>query len=279
MRKFITLFASYLLIAIIIYQLNNLTITTLNYFPIDSDVSFSATTTIKQNQSNDQKSIICWQIQSTYEGESYLVHDVGLLFQNGQLVSIQSKWSQAKHELFQETNVTALPLSIYQAISYHYLEIHQPSGQIMSANQMSTAQLYIVNQNKSDSFETPKTKQEKVLAEKMIATTNRRLKQSWAELIFYFSINEDSYDQIPLIDLAQFQVTPLPGLTESDSKRVIAQLWEGLYKNYLLRMTEQQLSGGFMPLIMLDKSLDHLLVLYTDHQGNHERLMQKLMIN
>lgn len=113
----------------------------------------------------------------------------------------------------------------------------------------------------------------------MIATTNRRLKQSWAELIFYFSINEDSYDQIPLIDLAQFQVTPLPGLTESDSKRVIAQLWEGLYKNYLLRMTEQQLSGGFMPLIMLDKSLDHLLVLYTDHQGNHERLMQKLMIN
>lgn len=279
MRKFITLFASYLLIAIIIYQLNNLTITTLNYFPIDSEVSFSATTTIKQNQSNDQKSIICWQIQSTYEGESYLDHDVGLLFKNGQLVSIQSKWSQAKHELFQETNVTALPLSIYQAISYHYLEIHQPSGQIMSDNQMSTAQLYIVNQNKSDSFETPKTKQEKVLAEKMIATTNRRLKQSWAELIFYFSINEDRYDQIPLIDLAQFQVTPLPGLTESDSKRVIAQLWEGLYKNYLLRMTEQQLSGGFMPLIMLDKSLDHLLVLYTDHQGNHERLMQKLMIN
>lgn len=34
-----------------------------------------------------------------------------------------------------------------------------------------------------------------------------------------------------------------------------------------------------MPLIMLDKSLDHLLVLYTDHQGNHERLMQKLRIN
>lgn len=240
MRKFITLFASYLLIAIIIYQLNNLTITTLNYFPIDSEVSFSdVATTIEQKQRADHKSVICWQIQSTYEGESYLDHDVGLLFQNGQSVSIQSKWSQAKHELFQETNVTALPLSIYQAISYHYLEIHQPSGQIMSANQMSTAQLYIVNQNKSDSFETPKTKQEKVLAEKMIATTNRRLKQSWAELIIYFSINEDRYDQIPLIDLVQFQVTPLPGLTESDSKRVIAQLWEGLYKNYLLRMTEQ----------------------------------------
>lgn len=280
MRKITILFVSLLLIVIIIYQLNNLTTTTLNYFPIDFEVSFSEVSTIiEQKQSNDQKSNICWQIQSTHEAESYLDHDVGLLFQNGQLVSVQSKWSQAERQLFQETKLTAQPKSLYQAISYHYLELHQPAGQIMSANQMSTAQLYVVNQNEADSFETPKTMQEKIEAKKIMNRMNRSLENNWTELIDYYSIDRERYDQIPLIELAQFQVNPLPGLTESDSKRVIAQLWEGLYKNYLLRMTEQQISGGFMPIIMLDKNHDHLLVLYTDHQGNHEQLKQKLSIN
>lgn len=280
MRKITILFVSLLLIVVIIYQLNNLTITTLNYFPIDSEVSFSdVATTIKQKQSDDQKPIICWQIQSTHEAVSYLDHDVGLLFRNGQLVSVQSKWSQQERQLFQETKLTAQPKSFYQAISYHYLELHQSEEQITSANQMSTAQLYVVNQNESASFETPKTMQEKSEAKKIMNRMNRSLENNWAEVIDYYSIDQERYDKIPLIELAQFKVLPLPGLTETDSTRVIAQLWEGLYKNYLLRMTEKQISGGYMPLIMIDKDHDHLLVLYTDHQGNHERLMQKLMIN
>jgi len=277
MRNFIVLFLSFILIIIMAYQLNYLTVTTLNYFPIDSEASFSDTaTTLTINRSDNQQSILTWKILSSHDINSYLNQDVGLLFNNGQLVSVQSKWSQTTSLLTQKTNLIALPESLYQAISYHYLELHRPSSQIMSANQMSTAQLYVTN---SDSFQTAETKQEKLTAEKLTSKTNKILEKNWSKLIDYYQIDPNLYYQIPLIELAQYQKMPLPGLTAVDSNRVIGQLWEGLYKNYLLRIREQQISGGFMPLILLAKNHDHLYVLFTDDQGNYEQLIQKLNIH
>ncbi|HHU19490.1 MAG TPA: hypothetical protein GXZ58_04485 [Bacilli bacterium] len=277
MRNFIVLFLSFILIIIMAYQLNQLTITTLNYFPIDSEATFSKTATkLTVNRSDNERSILTWEIVSSHELNSYLNQDVGLLFKDGQLVSVQSKWSQTTSQLSQKTDLLALPNSLYQAISYHYLELHHPASQIMSANQMSTAQLYVTD---SDSFQTPNTKQEKMVADKLINNTNKILEKNWSELIDYYQIDPNLYYQIPLIKLTQYQKTPLPGLTEADSNRVIAQLWEGLYKNYLLRIREQQINGGFMPLILLAKNHQHLYVLFTDDQGNYEQLIQKLNIN
>lgn len=55
----------------------------------------------------------------------------------------------------------------------------------------------------------------------------------------------------------------------------MGQLWEGLYKNYLLPIvTRNKPTDTYVPIILLNKNHNHLLVLY---EANHEKkkLIQK----
>lgn len=274
-----TLFICGLIIIMIIFKWTQPSITTLKYFPIDEEISFSkATTSLKLAE---KKPLLIWQVESNHQTTPYLNHDVGLLYRNGQLKGVQSKWTQSQNGMIQSIELNPDQNSFYQAISYHYLELHQSASQIRSYYQMSAAQLFIINQSGQPlySFETPNTRQEEQSAHSLESMTHEQLNEAWTAWIDFYDLNRKLYDEIPLIDLQYYQSEPLPGLTMTDTRRIIAQLWEGLYKNYVLPNSQEQLNhSSMMPLILLDKNLDHLIVLFTDQEQNEQQLIQKLNV-
>ncbi|WP_440895851.1 hypothetical protein ACS127_15070 [Amphibacillus sp. Q70] len=274
-----TLLICILIIILILFKWVQPTVTTLKYFPIDEEVSFSKATTTLQLE--EKQPLLIWQVESSHQTTPYLNHNVGLLYRNGQLKGIQSKWIQNKPGMIQSIELTPDQNSFYQAISYHYLELHPSTSQIRSYYQMSATQLFIMNQTDQPfySFATPNTKQEEQWAHSLESETSEQLNEAWTAWINYYDLNRKLYDEIPLIDLQNYQSEPLPGLTMTDTRRIIAQLWEGLYKNYILPNSQDQSDySSMMPLILLDKSLDHLIVLFTDEEQNEQQLIQKLNV-
>lgn len=272
----------FFIVLVLIYQLTQVSVTTLKYFPIDESATFDRTSTsLSIDQTLSNKPVLLWQLKSTHQPESFLAHDVGLLYQNGVLKGIQSSWSQNDNQLNQSISLSPKSNYLYQAISYHYLELHQSSNKINSNYQLSEAELYVLESNQSEPefFQTPKTDQEHVSAQKIQQKINAFLTENWTRLIDDYDIDRQVYLEIPLSHLSDYKDKPLPGLTMTESKRVIAQLWEGLYQNYIIPSKEQQSHGGIMPIILLDKNLDHLYVLFINGDGENQQLIQKLSLN
>ena len=282
MSKWRTFLISLFILVIMIIQLNQLTVTTLKYFPIDDTALFLTTSTILSIdvKENNQPSL-SWRIDSEHQTESFLAHDVGLLYQNGKLKGLQSKWSQKDSHLEQMISLVPEKNNYYQAISYHYLELHPSENKINSNYQLSTDQLFIVEDNRkqSDYFKIPESPLEKKLAEALEDSTQIYLQERWTDLINNYEIDRHQYIEIPLVNLDEYQDKPLPGLNINDSKRVIAQLWEGLYENYIIPNKQQKNHGADMPLILLDKNKDHLFVLFNDGENVKQKLIQKLSVD
>ena len=277
MKKYKVIILSLFLLIVIYYQLSQLTVATIKYFPLDTEAEFSdVSTTLNLIDQDNQIPKLQWKIQSQHQQDSYLDQNVGLLYENGRLIGIQSKWSQSNDPLSQMTELNAEPDSLYQAISYHYLELHQPSQSITSNYQMTTDQLYVIKQDPLQFFHYPKSLKDQTIASNIDDKINQDLNKNWSDLINHYQIDQDSYYAIPFIDLYRFQDEPLPGLNLDDSKRVIAKIWEGLYKNYILPASQQRTQNEIMPLILLAKDGDHLLILFYDHKGDPEQLMQKI---
>lgn len=276
------IFLSIFLMIIVTVQLLQPSTEVLKYFPIDEDASFSQlSTSLNFQESIDNQSQLIWKIESRHDQPAYLSQDVGLLYENGKLKGIQSKWRQDQKELKQSIDFKPKSDSLYQTISYHHLELHQESNPISSQHQMTEAQLYVFPKSNSSilSFNYPRTDNEKRSADHLDEEILKYLNQTWSELMDDYEIKRDLYYQIPLINLTNYQETPLANMSMTDTRRIIAQLWEGLYKNYILPNRQVELiEPSVIPLILLDKDLDHLIVLFTDHNGDNQQLFQQLNI-
>src|SRR5699024_11318464 len=92
-------------------------------------------------------------------------------------------------------------------------------------------------------------------------------------------IDPSLYHTFPLIDLPLYEHIPFPNMNQHDTDMIIGHLWEGLYKNYIIPMTEMKnLEKSLMPLILIDKNKEHLLVVYTLN-GKEKILRQNLHPN
>src|SRR5699024_3141554 len=112
---------------------------------------------------------------------------------------------------------------------------------------------------------------------KVSKARKRQLLLHWNQLIDYYHINESNYTSVPLNQLVIFEKQNIPSLSHKETKRVMGQLWEGLYKNYIIHITDKKSHENphFMPLIMIDKDHTHLLVLF-ELNGEKIKLKQVL---
>ncbi len=95
------------------------------------------------------------------------------------------------------------------------------------------------------------------------------------QLIQYFKIPEDRYIFVPLTSIDMYQQKPIPTLNQQETTRVIGQLWEGIYKNYIIGISSNNKPvKSFVPLVLLDKEGKHLMVLYHNQDGEKEQLIQ-----
>ncbi|SES83708.1 hypothetical protein SAMN05216389_102400 [Oceanobacillus limi] len=264
----------------IYYVVNNNAQQVITYFPLDENASFEEAVTkldfIKQDNST---STIDWTSLSKSDPKLYLRQDVSLLFANGMLKGIRTKWLQNETDIKLEQKMKNKGDTLWQSISFHHGEVHGPEDLIKSIQKMTYDQLYVYDSNIDGlhAFHKPSNQSEQLEMKMLHNQRNQNTLKYWQSLMHHFSIESDNYHLIPLTELYQYQSKNFPKLSRARTDKIIGQLWEGLYKNYIIPITDskEMKSSSYMPIILLDKQNTHLYVLF-ELNGKKERLIQKI---
>jgi len=269
------LFITYLLLQ----NKNPKTLESITYFPIHPAVTYKTYETLLQPAG---QTAVLWKIESLLDRKAYLRQDAGLLFANGRLIGKQYQWKQNTAALQQEKRVAYHDNALLQAITFHHSELHEDS-RIYSAQTESANSIYLLKQTGStfSFFQKPRTQAQQAWKQKLDEQTDRTLRYSWNKGIRHFQIHLDQYQAYSLQNFMDKAKSGLPGMTREKSDQIIGQLWEGLYKNYLLgiKMPNGSIAdpnGSTLPLILLANNHTHLLVLSETENGDPILLRQMI---
>lgn len=253
------------------------------YFPEDDQIQFTdALTSVNLVDTKDENEYyLNWKTQSSTNEKAYLRQDIGFIFENGVLVNTQNEWEEKTKKMKNNITIHGEDSGKYEAITFHYAEVHYPDDVIKSKQAMSNDLLYVIDTPLSPlmDFKIPETANEKRGQELLDSIIDQQLTYTIDGLIEKFNINHDSYYIFPLIDIVQFQESPLPSFTQEETNAVIGRLWEGLYRYYLLgtnTFTEETYDpiGNTMPFIFLSYDRTHLMVLYETSDKSGQQLLQ-----
>ncbi|ALX48082.1 hypothetical protein [Lentibacillus amyloliquefaciens] len=281
MKKYLLLLMVIPLIStfLLIYLWQNDVTPAITYFPEDETLSFNETNTVLElisEKTRDSYEMV-WKSRSVSERELYLRQDASLLYSNGQLIGIRSKWKENADTININQTISDEDSNYFQSISFHHGEVHYPDDQIKSIHQMTHDQLYVIDSpgTRLESFKSAETDYEKEWSDLLRHTSEQQLNHHWKQLMRHFNIDENDYRKVPLTNLHKYSTKPLPSFTQAQTSQIIGQLWEGLYKNYILKIPNADNNvNSFIPLVLFDKQKDHLIVLY-EWNGQKERLIQQ----
>jgi hypothetical protein len=241
----------------------------ITYFPIDPNVTFkTAQTTLTLM---DQANTILWKEHSTLDRKAYLRQDAALLYANGRLLEELWNWKQNTAVIEQEKRMTMDQSSLLQAITFHHAELHEKEDQISSSQAMSSDQIYFITA----------AADEVNIKKQLDQQTERMLQLSWNKGLRHFAINLKNYQAFPLSQFNEQAKDVLPGFTKSETGAIVGNLWEGLYKNYILGIkkadgTSENPKGSTLPLILIATDKTHLLVL-TETASGEPILLRQMM--
>jgi hypothetical protein len=93
-----------------------------------------------------------------------------------------------------------------------------------------------------------------------------------------------NYQAYPLSEFNELSKDSLPGFTKTESATIVGNLWEGLYKNYILGIRKaegaiENPKGSTLPLILIATDQTHLLVLTETALGEPILLRQMMAVN
>ena len=267
-----------------VFQQNQIAKESITYFPIDPSVSFpkAATSIQLQKQRYDAYSIE-WETTSNLNKRAYLRQNMSLLYANGKLVSKMGEWKQNTMELSEKKTVVEKESKKFEAISFHYAEIHDKDEHIFSSQKITKDFLYVVNSqydHQAKAFRNAETDDEQAWEKLLDSQTKEYLHYYFNQSI---KKNQLSLKQYPLrlllTDFEKFNEEPLKGFTQKQTARIIGQLMEGLYKNYFLGIRTINGNivdpiGSTIPIILIGK--DHLLVAFTTKDGESVILRQQI---
>lgn len=255
---------------------------TIKFFPIDESIKFhNANTHLSIHQTYNKEWIMIWNVKSQSEVPLYLRQDISLIYKDGEFLGALSEWKENAQDLaLQDSFPVNIKDHLYQAISFHHGEVHN-QGEIRSIQTMSYDKLYtfLNNEKKLLSFHEPKTTLHKDQKKTVDSKIQEKLTTKWSELLKAYKLEEKDYDLIPLTELYQYQDHNLPGLSKDQTEKVVGQLWEGIYKSYLIPITrEGQPASHIMPLILFSKDRSHLFVVF-EFKGKKHQLIQNISSN
>lgn len=275
MRQTVFLLTIITSICIIIYvRTLYVEIPTVKYFPLNNVATFLKS---KTNLTvNEQHQEIDWIVYSKSSEPTYLRQDISLLYKNGYYLGVFSAWRQYVSELKQEKTFPITPNSFYESISYHHGEIHE-ANTITSIQAMSRTHMFVFKENdKVIAFYEPTTDKERQIKATLRRNIDNKLTKHWQKLANELNINLSRYDCIPLTALTQIDKNrTFSRLSPSTQQRVIGQLWEGLYNNYIIPLQEQPEQAHYVPLILLDKQLRELRIIY-EFDNKPTQLIQRI---
>jgi hypothetical protein len=254
----------------------------ITFFPIDPSVTYKIAQTSLQLI---DKKILVWKIDSTLDRNAYLRQDAGFLYSNGRLKDKLSGWKQNTKRMEQEKRIESNENALFEAITFHHAELHERGGKIFSSQAMSADHLYVINSgtNTQSSFRIPATKEQSEWKLKLDEQTERMLQYSWNKGVRHFSIHLSDYQAFPLNRFNNQAKKGFSGFTKDETDRIVGNLWEGLYKNYLYGIkkadgTTVDSIGSTLPLILLANNKTHLLVLTETQNGEPIILRQMIEV-
>lgn len=260
-----------LILAFGIYQYTNPKVQeSITYFPIDPNVTFkTAQTTL--TLMNQQAKTILWKEHSTLDRKAYLRQDAAMLYANGRLLETLWNWKQNTAVLEQEKRIKLDKSTLLQAITFHHAELHEKEDRISSSQAMSSDQIYFITAGA----------EEVNIKKQLDEQTERMLQLSWNKGLRHFAINLKNYQAFPLSQFNELAKDVLPGFTKLETGTIVGNLWEGLYKNYILGIkkadgTSEDPIGSTLPLILIATDKTHLLVL-TETASGEPILLRQMM--
>jgi hypothetical protein len=261
---------------------------TITFFPLDQSVQYkdaNTTLTLQEKKVNNQHRVE-WKVSSQLDREAYLRQDLGLLFVNGRLKEKLGKWKQDTADLLQNEGFTSGESAKYDAISFHYSELHGGGERITSSQKMSEDMLYVIDSPFSplSSFRIAKSLQEREWKKVLDQNVSNRLNKSLEKATRTQGINTANYIAIPLNEIRKYEDQPLPGFSQRETADIIGRLWEGIYKNYFLGIKKSDGTvvdplDSTLPLILLSKDKTHLLLVTQMKDGESIILTQRIPNN
>ncbi len=252
--------------------------TTIQFFPINQKVTFTDLgSNLEVFETNGKYRLVADDWSKTSE-KVYLRQDVNLLYKNGYLVQMSYPWKENADWI---VNKMEIPLqkddSVYQLLSYHHAEIHDDDI-ITSKQAVTSDKMYVTYfQNNLEAFKQAKNARQVESQTKLDQFYNEQRKQLLTQALKELNINQLNYE---IYDLDTFSLKRHQSkvITDENWENVLGGLWEGLYKNYVLGLSNNYLRyfSPPMPFILVDKNGTHLLVIYQQPNGHFEKLIMQI---
>lgn len=243
-----------------IYEQN--TMETITYFPKDPHVTMAEASSVVELHNNKLQI----NVQSKTNTPVQLRQDVFIVFIHMYVKGIGNIWKENIDELTLKQSISITKNSTIDVLSYHYGEVVREETFTSIGKMSSTSSFF-----DGDTIRNRTTSNDEQIKKKYMHKMNSILQK--------LQINPSLYHTFPLIDLPLYEHIPFPNMNQHDTDMIIGHLWEGLYKNYIIPMTEMKnLEKSLMPLILIDKNKEHLLVVYTLN-GKEKILRQNLHPN
>ena len=275
------LFLSATIISIYLFQSTQAK-ETIIFFPIDPTLYFEHTSThLLPSQSSKDTYSVQWNVASTLNEPAYLRQDISLLYKNGQLEAVLNKWKQHHPTVTQKKKLKEQDSARYDALSFHYAEVHRNENTYTSVQQMSKARLYVVTTPSFEAFQTPLSDIQKQWKSSLDHYTTSKTEAALNKAMHYFHLNKEHYQIISLTDLPVKANTIFRAFPKAKQEEIIGKLWEGIYKNYLLGIkledgTLVQPEGSSIPQLLVANNHRELLLLFTLKDGTPIMLRQQI---
>ncbi|KMK76659.1 hypothetical protein AB990_12230 [Alkalihalobacillus pseudalcaliphilus] len=250
---------------------------TLTFFPPDPDRSFiEALTQLELKSATNEKGYeLAWLSKSMLDQEAYLRQDVSLLYKDGYLIEILSNWKENTDALLQSKNIVGNESGLYEAITFHYAEIHHQNEDIKSAQALTNDWLYVIDSplEKVHSFKEPQSLAEKENKRTIDYIVNQKQEYELTQLLKTFQLNQEDYVTSSVTDL-ESTLASIPQLSKEKTTAIMGGLWEGLYREYVhgIRLNNGQVisaQGSTMPTILFPKDISQgeLFVVFKTKSG------------
>lgn len=241
---------------------------TITYFPPDDEEQFQHATNTLELQETDEENnyAVVWENYSKSGNPLYLRQDVSVLYKDGRLIGIKSVWKENSQTIDFKETFRFKQDHLFQAATLHYGEKHNEDEDINSLLKMSYSELFVASDKdeKLPHFQQPQSEQDTKSKTKLQKRTKENLLHHWHRLTSHFDIDMAQYEVVPLTELHQFENKALLSFTQEQTDEIIGKLWEGLYKNYIIPVSETKddSSDSYVPLILFEKHEHDILVLF-----------------
>lgn len=246
-------------------------------FPLDPNIEYDAAYSRMTLVERDSTPMLTIEAFSKTKEPQYLRQDVVLVYQNNRLIYSNYPWQQDTDTILIKDSfpVQLQEMNRFQMITFHYSERHH-NQKITSQYTITTEELYV----KKTEDQLISFKKAVDLAEKAyVKRVDQNVKLGALDELGIARQNFNrAYD---LIQLSLYSKRLL-NKQEDDARLIVARLWEGVYRYYILGQglggrSPGSLKGISMPYIMTSPNQTQLIVHYIRADGKRETLLQDII--